>query len=114
MEKALEAAIAEAATLPDRDQEESGRKLLSPVEMPRQLRPELDTAIGSPDGSKGEERDVEQLRAEARSPRAVASGAVLRSAATAPPASPGRIDEEGGISKPDRQGKREAPVPERD
>jgi hypothetical protein len=42
MVKALEQAIAEIATLPDAEQEEIGRRLLSHMQKLRQLREEID------------------------------------------------------------------------
>jgi hypothetical protein len=47
MVKALEQAMAEIATLPDSDQEEIGRRLLSHVEKLRRLREEIDKGIRS-------------------------------------------------------------------
>ena len=61
MIKSLELAIAEVATLPDADQEQIGRKLLSHVEKLRQLRAEVDKGIRSLDASKGKPFDVEDF-----------------------------------------------------
>jgi hypothetical protein len=61
MVKSLELAIAEVATLPDTDQEEIGRRLLSHVEKLRQLRAEVDKGIRSLDAGKGRPFDVEDF-----------------------------------------------------
>jgi hypothetical protein len=53
MVKTLEQAIAEVANLPDADQEQIGRKLLSHVEKLRQLRVEIDKGIRSLDAGQG-------------------------------------------------------------
>ena len=59
MGKALELAIAELAALPDADQEQIGRRLLSHVEKLRQLRAEVDQGTRSLDAGKGTRFDVE-------------------------------------------------------
>lgn len=61
MVKSLERAIAEVATLPDADQEQIGRRLLSHVEKLRQLRAEVDKGIRSLDAAKGKPLDVEDF-----------------------------------------------------
>jgi hypothetical protein len=61
MVKSLELAIAEVATLPDADQEQIGRKLLSHVEKLRQLRAEVDKGICSLDAGKGRPFDIEDF-----------------------------------------------------
>ena len=61
MVKTLQQAIAEVASLPDADQEEIGRKLLSHVEKLRQLRAEIDKGLGSLDAGRGRELDNEDL-----------------------------------------------------
>lgn len=61
MVKSLELAIAEVATLPDADQEQIGRRLLSHVEKLRQLRAEVDKGIRSLDAGKGAPFDVEDF-----------------------------------------------------
>lgn len=61
MVKTLQKAIAEVATLPDADQEEIGRKLLSHVEKLRKLRADIDAGIDSLDAGKGKPLDVEQF-----------------------------------------------------
>ena len=59
MTKLLERAIAEVGELPEADQEEIGRQLLSHVEKLRRLRAELDRGIKSLDEGKGRALDVE-------------------------------------------------------
>jgi hypothetical protein len=59
MVKSLELAIAEVVALPDADQEQIGRKLLSHVEKLRLLRAEADQGIRSLDAGKGARFDVE-------------------------------------------------------
>jgi hypothetical protein len=60
MVKTLEKAIAEIAGLPEADQEEIGRKLLSHVEKLRTLRADIDAGIASLDaGSRP--LDIEQF-----------------------------------------------------
>ena len=61
MVKTLQKAIAEVASLPDADQEEIGRKLLSHVEKLRQLRADIDAGIRSLDEGKGGTLDIEQF-----------------------------------------------------
>jgi hypothetical protein len=61
MVKSLELAIAEVAALPDADQEQIGRKLLSHVEKLRQLRAEVDKGIRSLDAGKGRPFDIEDF-----------------------------------------------------
>ncbi len=62
MVKTLEQAIAEVAALPDADQEQIGRQLLSHVEKPRNLREELDRGVRSLDAGKGTPPDIEAPR----------------------------------------------------
>jgi len=57
-------AIAELASLPDADQEEIGRKLLSYVEKLRQLRADIDAGLRSLDEGKGRSLDIEIHRAD--------------------------------------------------
>jgi len=64
MIKMLERAIAEIATLPEADQEQIGRQLLSHVEKLRQLRDELDKGVRSLDAGQGEPLDIEAFLAE--------------------------------------------------
>jgi hypothetical protein len=61
MVKALEQAIAEIATLPDADQEEIGRRLLSHVEKLRQLREEIDKGIRSLDTGQGRPLEIAEF-----------------------------------------------------
>jgi hypothetical protein len=60
MVKTLQKAIAEVASLPDADQEEIGRKLLSHVEKLRRLRADIDAGIRSLDQGKGKPVDIAQ------------------------------------------------------
>jgi hypothetical protein len=61
MVKTLELAIAEVANLPDADQEQIGRRLLSHVEKLRQLRAEIDKGIRSLDVGEGKPLDIEDF-----------------------------------------------------
>jgi len=61
MVKTLEQAIAEVTNLPDADQEQIGRKLLSHVEKLRQLRVEIDKGIRSLDTGQGGELNIEDF-----------------------------------------------------
>lgn len=61
MVKTLQKAIAEVASLPDADQEEIGRKLLSHVEKLRRLRADIDAGIRSLDEGQGKAIDIEQF-----------------------------------------------------
>jgi hypothetical protein len=61
MVKTLEQAIAEIAALPDADQEQIGRQLLSHVEKLRSLREELDKGVRSLDAGKGAAFNVDEL-----------------------------------------------------
>jgi len=60
----LELAIAEVANLPDADQEQIGRRLLSHVEKLRKLRAEVDKGIRSLDQGEGRPLDVEEFLRE--------------------------------------------------
>jgi hypothetical protein len=62
--KALEKAIAEAAALPDADQEQIGRQLLSHIEKLRQLRIEIDKGIHSLEAGGGKPLDISEFLAE--------------------------------------------------
>jgi hypothetical protein len=64
MVKSLELAIAEVANLPDADQEQIGRRLLSHVEKLRKLRAEVDKGIHSLDRGEGRPLDVEAFLRE--------------------------------------------------
>ena len=59
MIKTLEQAIAQISRLPDADQEQIGRKLLSHVEKLNALRAEIDRGIQSLDASDGSTLDIE-------------------------------------------------------
>jgi len=61
MVRALEQAIAEVAALPDADQENIGRQLLSHVEKLRSLREELDKGVRSLDAGKGGTVDIDEF-----------------------------------------------------
>lgn len=60
MVRTLQKAIAEIASLPDADQEEIGRKLLSHVEKLRRLRADIEAGIESLDAGKGKPLDIEE------------------------------------------------------
>ena len=61
MVTALERAIAEIAALPDADQEEIGRQLLSHVEKLRHLREALDEGIRSLDAGERRALDIDEF-----------------------------------------------------
>jgi hypothetical protein len=61
MVKTLEQAIAQISRLPDADQEQIGRKLLSHVEKLNALRAEIDKGIGSLDAGNGSALDIEDF-----------------------------------------------------
>jgi hypothetical protein len=61
MVKTFQQAIAEVAALPDADQEQIGRQLLSHVEKLRSLREELDRGIRSLDAGKGTAVDIDHF-----------------------------------------------------
>jgi hypothetical protein len=61
MVKTLQKAIAEVASLPDADQEEIARKLLSHVERLRQLRSDIDAGLDSLDKGKGKALDIADI-----------------------------------------------------
>jgi hypothetical protein len=61
MVKTLEQAIVEVASLPDADQEEIGRRLLSHVEKLRRLRDELDKGARSLDAGEGTKFSIEEF-----------------------------------------------------
>lgn len=58
MVKTLEQAIAQISRLPDADQEQIGRKLLSHVERLNALREEIDKGIDSLDAGNGRALDI--------------------------------------------------------
>lgn len=59
--KTLAKAITEAATLPEADQEQIGRRLLSHIEKLRQLRHEIDKGIRSLDSGEGKALDLKEF-----------------------------------------------------
>ena len=61
MVKTLEQAIAQVAILPDADQEQIGRQLLSHVGKLRHLREEIDKGIRSLDAGEGKPLDIEEF-----------------------------------------------------
>jgi hypothetical protein len=61
MAKALEQAIAEIAALPDAEQEEIGRRLLSQMQKLRRLREEIDKGIRSLDAGNGKPLDIAEF-----------------------------------------------------
>jgi hypothetical protein len=61
MVKTLEKAIEELISLPEADQEQIGRQLLSHVEKLRQLRADLDEGIRSLDAGEGKPLDFDEF-----------------------------------------------------
>jgi predicted transcriptional regulator len=61
MVKSVERAIAELAELPEADQEQIGRQLLSHVEKLRALRAAVDAGTASLDAGKGTPLDIEEF-----------------------------------------------------
>jgi hypothetical protein len=61
MVRTLEQAIAQISRLPDADQEQIGRKLLTHVEKLRAIRTEIDKGIQSLDEGKGRVLDMEDF-----------------------------------------------------
>jgi hypothetical protein len=61
MVRTLEIAIAEVSRLPDTDQEQIGRRLLSYVEKLRHLRAEIDKGIRSLDVGEGKPLDYQDF-----------------------------------------------------
>ena len=61
MVRTLEQAFAQLSRLPDADQEQIGRKLLSHVEKLRRLRGELDKGGRSLDVGKGSKFNIEEF-----------------------------------------------------
>ncbi len=61
MVRTLKMAIEEVANLPDADQEQIGRRLLSHVEKLRQLRAEIDKGVRSLDAGEGKPLDIEEF-----------------------------------------------------
>ena len=58
---ALEQAIAKISRLPDADQENIGRRLLSHVEKLNSLRGEIDRGLNSLDGGEGSDLNIEDF-----------------------------------------------------
>lgn len=67
MVRTLEQAIAQISRLPDADQEQIGRKLLSHVEKLNALRAEIDRGIRSLDAGKGDVLNMEDFLREKNS-----------------------------------------------
>ena len=61
MVRTLEQAIAEVAALPETDQEQIGRRLLSHVEKLIRLREELDKGVRSLDAGMGRVLSIDEL-----------------------------------------------------
>ncbi len=61
MVRTLEQAIAQISRLPDADQEQIGRKLLSHVEKLNALRAEVDKGVRSLDAGRGSALDIEEF-----------------------------------------------------
>jgi hypothetical protein len=61
MVKSLELAIAQVASLPDSDQDEIARRLLSHVDKLRQLRADVDQGIRSLDAGDSASPDIEEF-----------------------------------------------------
>jgi hypothetical protein len=61
MVRTLEQAIAQISRLPDSDQENIGRRLLSHVEKLNSLRGEIDKGISSLDAGEGHALNVEEF-----------------------------------------------------
>jgi hypothetical protein len=64
MVKDLELAIAQVASLPDSDQDQIARRLLSHVEKLRQLRAEIDKGVRSLDAGDGTPLNIEEFLRE--------------------------------------------------
>ena len=67
MVRTLEQAIAQISRLPDADQEQIGRKLLTHVEKLKALRTEIDKGIQSLDEGRGRALDMEDFLREKNS-----------------------------------------------
>jgi hypothetical protein len=61
MVRTLEQAIAEVTALPEADQEQIGRQLLSHVEKLRRLREELDKGVRSLDAGMGQSFSIQEF-----------------------------------------------------
>jgi hypothetical protein len=66
MTRTLEKAIAQVANLPQSDQDQIGRELLSHVRKLRRLRADLEKGIRSLDAGKGRELDIDDFLRRAR------------------------------------------------
>ena len=62
--KTLEQALAQVAVLPEEDQEQIGRQLLSHIRKLRQLRADIDQGIRSLEAGEGRPLDIEAFLAE--------------------------------------------------
>jgi hypothetical protein len=68
MVRTLELAIAEVSNLPDADQEQIGRQLLSHIEKLRRLRADIDEGLRSLNAGEGKELDIEEFLRQMRRP----------------------------------------------
>lgn len=75
MVKSLEIAIARMASLPDSDQDQIARRLLSHVEKLQQLRAEVDKGVRSLDAGDGAPLDIEEFLQQKNKPYGVPSPA---------------------------------------
>ena len=66
MQQVLEKALAQIATLPDAEQEQIGRQLLSHIEKLQRLRQEVDEGTRSLDVGEGSPLDVEEFLQQQR------------------------------------------------
>jgi predicted transcriptional regulator len=66
MVNTLKNAIDEIATLPEADQEEIARQLLTHVAKVRQLRADLQAGVDSLDAGRGRQLDIDDVIARAR------------------------------------------------
>lgn len=66
MSKILQQAVAEAARLPEAEQDRLGREILHHLEKLQGLRAEIDRGVRSLDSGHGGELDIEALIARAR------------------------------------------------
>jgi hypothetical protein len=69
MTKVMKQAIDEVSALPESDQENIGRQLLSHVEKLRRLRLEIDRGESSLDAGRGRELDIDAFVGRARARR---------------------------------------------
>ena len=66
MTKTLEQALAQVAVLPEEDQEQIGRQLLSHIEKLRKLREDIDEGIRSLDAGEAKPLDINEFLAKLR------------------------------------------------